>query len=67
MIIWVLAVKQCARCGKDHAEVGMFPLSRPVVDDAGGVVGTHWARCPVNGEPILMTFDATPSPMGARP
>jgi hypothetical protein len=45
-------VRSCARCGGDH-DVEFKPLTHPVVD-TDGTTWTHWAPCPVNGEPILM-------------
>lgn len=47
----------CARCGSDHAKISFQPLTHPVVvdDHIGDLVFTHWAPCPTNGEPILMT------------
>lgn len=44
----------CARCGEDHDDVLVAPLSRPMVDCEGFVVWSHWAACPTNGEPILV-------------
>lgn len=44
---------RCARCGQDHNSVVFMPLKRPV-EYEGKVVWTHWAPCPVTGEPILV-------------
>jgi hypothetical protein len=49
----VIAVKHCARCGKDHLVIVFKPLRRPA-DDI-----THWASCPMTNEPILMMVKAT--------
>lgn len=50
----------CARCnnGVGHPGLTFQPLTYPVEIGVGGGPGerdlTHWAPCPVNGEPILM-------------
>ena len=41
-------VTTCARCGEDHERVVFKRLTRP------GKRHTHWAKCPVNGEPIML-------------
>lgn len=41
-------VQKCARCGEDH-EVEFFELKNPTDS-----FQTHWATCPVTGEPIMM-------------
>jgi hypothetical protein len=43
----------CARChGEGHDSITFQPLAHPYVEDNGQVM-THWAPCPMNGEPIL--------------
>lgn len=50
----------CARChGHGHRALTFRPLTHPYVEDSG-LVMTHWAPCPTNGEPILLT--AKPGP-----
>lgn len=44
----------CARChGEGHADLAFEPLEHPI-EHEGVVIGTHWAACPTNGQPILM-------------
>lgn len=43
----------CARCGLNHTGLVWVPFSRPPTGP-DGVVWTHWAICPVSGDPILM-------------
>lgn len=44
----------CARCeGDGHEDITFQPLTHPIVRD-DLIVGTHWAPCPTNGEPIIM-------------
>lgn len=45
------SVQMCARCGKDHRNLLFYKFTNPVQADAHY---THWARCPVSCEPILM-------------
>lgn len=50
------AVRGCARCGGDHDKVLFRRLSRgPIKTETGQ--RTHWAECPVNGEPILLSVE----------
>lgn len=48
----------CARChAEGHANVLFRPLTHPVEAEGTGFHGarfTHWAPCPITGEPILM-------------
>jgi hypothetical protein len=45
----------CARChGDGHERLWFEVLTYPM--EVGGVVMTHWASCPENGEPILLTI-----------
>jgi hypothetical protein len=43
------AIVNCARCGLDHENVQARPFARPPAKRH-----THWATCPVTGEPILI-------------
>lgn len=45
-------LRHCARCNQDHP-VAWQQLTNPI-EDKDGTKWTHWAPCPVNGEPILM-------------
>jgi ribosomal protein S27AE len=42
-------VKECARCGQDHAGITFTELINP------GLV-SHFAMCPVTNQPILMAI-----------
>lgn len=46
----------CARCGGFHAAMQFSKLTRPMATPAGDTL-THWALCPVNGEPVLLKVD----------
>ena len=55
-------VKGCARChGLEHSALTFSSFTHPV-QDLDGTTWTHWALCPTNGEPILLTRAATDSP-----
>jgi len=45
-----LPIMRCARCGEDHAMLDFEALTNPIGDC------THWAPCPVNGQPVLLRF-----------
>lgn len=61
-----MKIKNCARCGGDHDEVESSVLEHPFMPpEAGGIAWTHWAPCPVNGQPILFVLDAGNDPRGA--
>lgn len=48
-------VTNCARCGEDHACLVANRFERPFAPrEAHPFVWTHWAACPVNGDPILV-------------
>jgi hypothetical protein len=42
-VIW------CGRCAGSHDDIVFKELSTPIAD-----IATHFALCPVNGEPILL-------------
>lgn len=47
-----ISLRNCARCGKTHY-VEWKELTRQIrIFDQPHI--THWAPCPINGEPILM-------------
>ena len=47
-------LKFCARCGQDHIDLKLKPFTNPV--KAGELLlATHFATCPTNAEPILVT------------
>lgn len=45
----IIDVKTCARCNEDHPELEFTPLTHSQND------WTHWAACPANGEPIMLS------------
>lgn len=47
-----LNIVGCARCKQNHP-VEVKPFTNPLCD-SDGTIWTHWALCPVNGEPILI-------------
>ena len=50
-------VTSCARCGGDHIEVRLLPLTREMECTPGcGQTWTHWGTCPETGEPLMMRF-----------
>lgn len=49
----VKLLKSCARCGGDHAGLAFRKLVHPIPSAVGGDF-THFALCPLRGEPILM-------------
>lgn len=44
----VHSIEHCSRCGGAHHELDFEPLTQPHNEL------THWAACPVNGQPILL-------------
>lgn len=51
--VLVSGVGSCARCGADHQSLRFERLLHEM-RDSDGTVWTHWARCPTNGQPILL-------------
>jgi hypothetical protein len=45
-------IKNCSRCGENHNDLVFKALTIPFEAKDGG--WTYWAKCPINGEPILM-------------
>lgn len=60
--VLVSGVGHCARCGTDHQSVRFERLLHEM-RDSDGTIWTHWARCPTNGQPILLR-DGEPPPAG---
>lgn len=52
-MILIVSIQSCARCGQDHTNLEFKQFTNPV-EDSDGTMWTHWALCPVNGEPILL-------------
>lgn len=48
-------IRSCARCDGDHDAMKFQPFTRPAfVGATGEVYASHWAPCPVTGEPLLL-------------
>lgn len=49
----------CARCDGNHEHLAARAMARPFAPaEAGGLVWTHWASCPTNGDPVLVMATA---------
>jgi hypothetical protein len=48
----VIDLDSCGRCHESHPGLELRTFSYPA-DTGRGIIFTHWALCPVNGEPIL--------------
>lgn len=50
--------EQCARCAesgiKHDAPLLFQPFAMWPIEDVDGTIWTHWALCPVTGEPVLL-------------
>jgi hypothetical protein len=44
----------CARCKQDHEDLTFEKLEYP--HEVKSEVWTHWAPCPTNGQPIMLTI-----------
>ena len=49
-------VKGCARCGGEHVAVTFKPMQKAMAPADAPVSWTHWAPCPTNGEPIMLSI-----------
>lgn len=47
----VIHCQKCPRCEGEHRQLPVKRLSKPTYDGF-----THWAVCPVTGDPILFSF-----------
>jgi hypothetical protein len=47
-VVCVKCLSGCARCGHNHRNLKFKMLAFPCGDL------THWAKCPRNGQPIIM-------------
>lgn len=45
---------RCPRCGQAH-DLKFRPLQRPI-QSYGSQLFSHWAPCPVTGEPIVISY-----------
>ena len=48
-------IRGCARCGGEHVHVIAQEFSRKETAPS-----THWALCPVSGDPVLINVSAEP-------
>lgn len=54
-----ISVENCSRCGGDHDVVELSKLSMPFAPpECAPIAWTHWAPCPVNGQPIMVMIAA---------
>ena len=48
----------CARCGPDTPHpsdsLEFHAFTNAPIEDTDGTVWTHWALCPITGEPVLL-------------
>ena len=51
MVMHIVDVKNCPRCGQDHNEMSFTPLVAPSNQ------WTHWGMCPVKDEPLLLAHE----------
>lgn len=58
--ILMAGVGNCARCGMNHQSLRFERLLHEI-RDSDGTVWTHWARCPTNGQPVLLREGEAPS------
>ena len=49
----VINCQKCPRCEREHPRLPVKRLSKPTYDGF-----THWAVCPVTGDPILFAFQS---------
>lgn len=50
----VFNIRNCARCGNAHDKIDVKAFNRAFAPkEAHPLVWTHWAPCPVSGDPIL--------------
>lgn len=47
-------VPKCTRCHLEHKGLEFLRLTFPLMPIGSTAALTHWAMCPVTGEPILM-------------
>lgn len=59
-----LELHGCARCAQSHGPLTFTELRRPSV--TGQVSWTHWALCPVTGEPVMYGLDPAPRVFACR-
>lgn len=60
----IIDLEGCARClGDGHPGLEFRRLTHPA-DTTRGIIFTHWATCPVNGEPIFYAkLEMEPPPL----
>lgn len=54
-------VNSCQRCGWDHYDHQFEPLANPADE------WTHWAPCPVTGQPVLLSTSLQPDKPAPQP
>lgn len=49
-----MTISGCARCGEAHQDLEWFAFQNPVAPpEMAPFQWTHWAKCPVTGDPLL--------------
>ena len=59
--VTIARLRGCARCHSEHEDIAFEPLQHPIGQY------THWAPCPTNGQPILLTLSRLPEPDSRDP
>jgi len=49
-----IGVSRCARCDSNHDQLEAKSFTKPIRDDNGELLATHFAMCPSTSEPILV-------------
>ena len=56
----VIDVPACPRCGRRHEALTFVPLSGSAVYCGPFETMTHWAKCPMTGDPVLLGKQSLP-------
>lgn len=51
------SIKNCARCVLNHEDLEFKALKHPIEMIPTQLAITHWADCPLTGEPVLMRHE----------
>lgn len=63
-----ISMSNCSRCGVGHTDVETEKLEHPFAPpECAPVVWTHWARCPSNGQPIMVMLAGDDRDLGNIP
>lgn len=51
-----MKITNCSRCGGDHDDLEALELAIPFAPpECAPITWTHWAPCPTNGQPIMVS------------